>query len=249
MSEDLLQDVTVTSGGLTLRGVLASPGPGAPLVVLCHGIPLSRPDPSDPGYIGLATAISEKGYAALFVNFRGCGTSEGNFSLGGWHEDLAEVMRFARETLDPPKTFMAGFSAGGAQSIRYAAENHGVDGVATFAAPARLTTVFAREHLLQFIEATRDIGIIKDPDFPPSPEWFFEDMQACDAFGFVEKVSPVPLLIVHGEKDELIPLSQGRELFEAAGDPRELVVLAEGEHRLRHDPRSIDVLLDWIQSV
>jgi len=247
MSEVEYADITIESGGETLRGDLIGPAVGAPLVVLCHGIPLSRPDPSDPGYALLGRQLAEHGFAALFVNFRGCGTSTGNFYLGGWYKDLCSVMEFARGQLAPKGLYMAGFSAGGALAIKYAAEHKGVDAVAAFAAPARLSRVFAQDQVMQLIEAARDIGIIRDADFPPSPAWFYKDAEANEALDYVRRVSPIPLLIVHGEGDELVPLSQGKELYETAREPKEFVSLPGGEHRLRHDPRAMETLLAWLQ--
>ncbi len=249
MNEMDFAAVTVSSGGETLRGDLTSRGPDAPLVVLCHGIPLSRPDPSDPGYRGICLRLAEEGVSALFVNFRGCGDSTGDFHMGGWYSDLCSVVDFAKSEVASRRLCLAGFSAGGALAIKYAAERGGVDGVASFAAPAGLSRVFAREHTMQLIEAARDVGTIKDPAFPPSPDWFYEDARKNEAIDFVSRVSPAPLLIVHGEQDELVPVSQGRELFEAAGEPRELVVLPAGEHRLRRDPRSVDILLAWVRKL
>jgi uncharacterized protein len=249
MTETHLIDVTIQSGNETLRGDMLSGGPGLPMVVLCHGIPLSRPDPSDPGYALLARALAEAGFAALFVNFRGCGTSSGDFYLGGWYKDLCSIMDFARGEVSPRKLFIAGFSAGGALGIKYVAEHGGVDGLAAFAAPARLSGIFGRDQLMQLLEAARDIRIIKDRDFPPTPDWFYRDLQENEAVDYVSRVSPVPLLIVHGDGDELVPVAQAKELFAAAHDPKELVMLPGGEHRLRHDPRSMELLLDWLRQL
>jgi uncharacterized protein len=248
MADIKTTDVNIESGGEVLRGELVTPSWGMPhsLVVLLHGIPLSRPDPRDPGYALMARQLAENGFAALFVNFRGCGTSTGNFYLGGWYKDLTSIIYFVKTELTPEKTFIAGYSAGGSLAIKYVAENGVADGLATFAAPARLTKVFPPENVMQLIEAARDIGIIRDKDFPPSPRWFLEDAAGYEAIDYVRRVSPVPLLVVHGDDDELVPLRQGRELFEAAGQPKELVVLPKGEHRLRHDPRSMETLLAWL---
>jgi pimeloyl-ACP methyl ester carboxylesterase len=240
-------DVLIATGEVRLRGDLLSPSPGVPLVVLCHGIPLSKPDPSDPGYALLGMQLAEKGLAALFVNFRGCGESTGDFYLGGWYEDLCAVMDFAHEKCAFPRVYLMGFSAGGALAIKYAALNGGVDRVATFAAPARFTTVFPRSNLLMLIEAARDVGIIKDVNFPPSPDWFYADIEANDAMDYVARVR-APLLIVHGEEDELIPLSHGKELFQAAEEPKQFVALPKGEHRLRRDPRTIETFLSWLRA-
>ena len=38
------------------------------------------------------------------------------------------------------------------------------------------------------------------------------------------------LLVLHGEADRIIPVSQARELFEAAGEPKELVTFPGADH-------------------
>ncbi|MFH1149096.1 MAG: alpha/beta fold hydrolase [Actinomycetota bacterium] len=237
--------VLLGSAGTELVGQLLVAGAGVPLVVLCHGIPLSVPDPEDPGYAGMARSLAEAGYSVLFVNFRGTGDSGGNFHLGGWYEDLESVMEYAL-SLHAPAVFMAGFSAGGALSIEYAARHGGVDGVVAFAAPARLTEVFPRQNVLSFIEVAREVGIIRELHFPPTPDWLYDDLLAHNAIDHVSGVSPIPLLLVHGSEDELVPAAQARQLFDAAGEPKELVMLSCGEHRLRRDPRSVEVLVEWL---
>lgn len=243
--------VELKSDELMLRGVLFLPPARTPLVVLCHGIPLSRPNPDDPGYPALAGRLADGGYATLFVNLRGTGDSEGNFCMGGWYADLTEVMRYAREELSGQfdGLYLAGFSAGGALSIIYAAERGAIHGIAAFAAPARLTAVFPQGYCLSFIEVAREVGIIKELHFPPSPDWFYEDIEEHEAIDFISGVSPIPLLLVHGEKDETVPVEQVRELFEAAREPKELCLLPGGEHRLRQDPRTLDCLIDWLERI
>ena len=241
--------IELESGSLTLTGELAVPdGPTPVLVVLCHGIPLSLPDPADGGYLELTRRICEKGNAVLFVNFRGTGDSGGNFHLGGWRSDLEAVMRFVASELGErfPLVSLAGFSAGGALAIRYAAEHGGVRGVATFAAPADLSKIFPEEHLFTFLELARDVGIIKDTGFPPTPDWFYREIEELRPVEYVSRVSPIPLLLVHGEEDELVPVADAGRLFEAAGEPKELLLLPGGMHRLRQDPRSLECLLGWL---
>jgi fermentation-respiration switch protein FrsA (DUF1100 family) len=154
-------------------------------------------------------------------------------------------MEYSR-TLEAQATYLAGFSAGGALSIEYAARNGGVQGVAAFAAPARLTEVFPRENVLSFIEVAREVGIIRELEFPPTPDWLYDDLLAHDAMDFVSGVSPIPLLLVHGAEDELVPVKQAQALFDAAGEPKGLVMLPCAEHRLRRDPRSAECLVEWL---
>ncbi len=51
----------------------------------------------------------------------------------------------------------------------------------------------------------------------------------------VDRISPRPLLIVHGGRNALHPIDEARSLFARAGEPKELIEIAEGQH------------LDWIQ--
>jgi fermentation-respiration switch protein FrsA (DUF1100 family) len=46
----------------------------------------------------------------------------------------------------------------------------------------------------------------------------------------VEKLTPVPLLVVHGTRDEVVPVSQGRQLYEAANEPKTLFEVKSGRH-------------------
>jgi fermentation-respiration switch protein FrsA (DUF1100 family) len=39
-----------------------------------------------------------------------------------------------------------------------------------------------------------------------------------------------PVLVVHGDRDEVIPASQGRRLFEAAPEPKRLIIIEGAGH-------------------
>jgi len=40
-----------------------------------------------------------------------------------------------------------------------------------------------------------------------------------------------PLLIIHGEKDEAVPLSDAKELYQIANKPKKLVIIKDSDHR------------------
>jgi fermentation-respiration switch protein FrsA (DUF1100 family) len=46
----------------------------------------------------------------------------------------------------------------------------------------------------------------------------------------VEKISPLPLLIVHGRKDRTVPLEQGELLYKKAKQPKTIFRVPEGGH-------------------
>ena len=53
------------------------------------------------------------------------------------------------------------------------------------------------------------------------------------------------MLVMHGEDDESVPVSDARRLADAHGSA-ELRVIHGAGHRLRHDPRAVAVLLGWL---
>ncbi|MBI3596398.1 MAG: alpha/beta hydrolase [Nitrospirae bacterium] len=50
-----------------------------------------------------------------------------------------------------------------------------------------------------------------------------------DSFSKIRKIH-VPLLILHGDRDEVVPFDQGRRLFEAANPPKEFYVIPGAHH-------------------
>jgi putative redox protein len=53
------------------------------------------------------------------------------------------------------------------------------------------------------------------------------------------------MLIIHGDEDESVPISDARQLAQAHG-AAELRILPGAGHRLRHDPRVVAILLGWL---
>lgn len=47
------------------------------------------------------------------------------------------------------------------------------------------------------------------------------------------KTTGTPLLILHGDRDRSVPLENGEELFRAASEPKEMVLIKGGDHLLR----------------
>ena len=65
----------------------------------------------------------------------------------------------------------------------------------------------------------------------------------------VGRLSPKPLLLVHGERDQNLPADCSRQIYQWAGEPKELVIYKDNGHFLRecHDELH-DLLKDWLVS-
>ena len=145
-----------------------------PALCICHGIPAAPPDLTDRGYTLLAQRFCHVGFITLIFNFRGAGRSGGNLDILGWTRDLQAALDFLYNLKEVDKTrfCLLGFSGGAAVSVYTAAHDPRVSSVASCACPADFRSLYQREAPLDAIQRFREIGAIRDKDFPPSiKEW------------------------------------------------------------------------------
>ncbi len=70
-----------------------------------------------------------------------------------------------------------------------------------------------------------------------------------DEFDSLSRIGRVnaPLLVIHGERDTLIPVRFGRKLFDAASDPKEGHFLPEGTHGNLYELGAGQLVLDFLE--
>lgn len=241
--------IRFSSDGLDLAGEVVVPDDPRVMAVLCHGIPSgSRPDPGDAGYAGFARDLAGRGQAAFWFNFRGVRGAPGEFSIGGWAADLErglDALEGDAEVGAIPRV-VVGSSAGGAVAISVAARRHDVLAVATLAAPASFTFGGLIEDPVKLLAMFRNIGIVRDPAFPPDLDAWWKEFLEATPEDHVARISPRPLLIVHGDADDVIAYPHAERLFSAAAEPKELARILGGGHQLRRNARAVDALADWL---
>jgi putative redox protein len=214
-------------------------------LVLCHGFPVrGRESPaSGKSFPELADRIAaELGWLVLTINFRGCGQAEGNFSMGGWLDDIAAAVRHLRD-LGVQDVWLSGFGSGGALCICEAARDRQILGVAAMGAPADFEDWSRNPRRL--LLHSREVGVVKDPAFPPSFDRWALELKEISSLNAVKRVAPRPLLLLHGDGDDLVPSLDARLLADAHGSA-ELRIISGAGHELRHDPRAVAVFLGWL---
>lgn len=166
----------------------------------------------------------------------------------GWTRDLKAAINYLvnLKEIDTSRLFLLGSSAGAAVSVYVAATDPRVAGVITFACPAEFGFLTDGERAKELVERFRSIGLIKDAGFPPSLDEWLEGFRKVSPIRFVDKISPRPLLLVHGEEDDLVPVEHARRLYQQAGEPKKLLLLPDAGHRLRFDERAITAAIDWL---
>lgn len=242
---------TFLADGLRLSAHLARPLSSATGelrgLVLCHGFPSGPRGAATSGqtYPQFADRLAnETGWIVLTFNFRGTGTSEGDFSLGGWLSDLRAAVDHLLAQPRVGGVWLAGASTGGSLAVCAAAEDERVRGVATLAAPADFDGWAGDAR--QFLQHARSIGVITTPSFPPDVDAWFRELREVQPLAAATKLGTRPLLVVHGSDDDTAPVSDARALVDATSGPVELRLLAGAGHRLRHDPRAVAIVLGWM---
>jgi putative redox protein len=218
----------------------------APAVLLAHGYPsdVNAQAVAASALPELADRIaSEMGWVAMALAFRGCGGSEGSFSLRGWLDDLLAAVDHLEAEESVSGVWLAGFGTGGALSICAAAAHPRIRGVAALGSPADFDDWAS--HPRRLLEHARDVGMIREPTFPASFEAWARELRDLRAVAAAPQVAPRPMLIVHGSDDDLVPVFDARVIVDAHGDA-ELRIINGAGHRLRHDPRAVAVLLGWL---
>jgi pimeloyl-ACP methyl ester carboxylesterase len=157
---------------------------------------------------------------------RGHGESGGLFTWGRQEpEDVAEVAAALRR--EYARVGGLGFSFGGYHAAVAAALHRPFDAVALVAAPHRL---FLLDHNLLGRGFWRSVPLMvrrqrRLPRFSP-----FHLPRRDTPGRLVHRIAPVPLLVVHGSADWLVPPRHAQVLFARAGEPKSLVLVDGGLH-------------------
>jgi dipeptidyl aminopeptidase/acylaminoacyl peptidase len=224
------------------------PSPG---IILCHGIPSGQPASSDDaGYPGLAERFCAAGFTTLIFNFRGAHGTDGNLDMLGWTQDLKAAIDYLAglKEVDRSRLCLLGSSAGAAVSVYVTSNDPRVSSLVTLACPAEFGFMTDKKQARNTIEHFRSIGIIRDAGFRPSVDDWLDSFSEVAPIKWIDQISPRPLLLIHGDQDDLVPVEHARRLFENARDPKKLVIIQGAGHRLRLEEKTITTALDWLKA-
>ena len=215
-----------TSDEATIRGWFVYGTKGAPLVVACHGVGTNREDLQ-----GVTRFLCRAGFNVLVFDFRAHGESSGFKTTFGFREalDVKSAVRFANAHYGQQFQGVGiyAISMGSAAAVLAARQ---LPEVKAFV----LDSPFAR-----FDELVEQ----QFSHWPKLPRrlfaWlarffgsFFTGVAASKLApeAYAQDLGMRPVLVFHGNRDTLVPIAQGRKLFEKIPGPKEFVETTGAAH-------------------
>jgi uncharacterized protein len=248
----MARPVIFESDGLRLHGEVHLPESEGrhPGLCICHGIPAVPYNAQDAGYHDLAVRFAAAGFVTMLFFFRGAGTSEGDFDMGGWSRDLGAAITAlsGMKEVDASRLFVMGFSGGAAAAIHRAAYDARIRGVISCASPAHFGDLIDGAGLDDCLTRWRDIGIIRTRGFPDDTDGWVTAFREVSPQDHVGRIAPRPVLLLHGDADEVVPVSHAHVLHGAARAPKEIITIPGGAHRLRVDEMAMSAALHWLHA-
>jgi pimeloyl-ACP methyl ester carboxylesterase len=231
-----------TEDGVTLVGARLGSAPVA--LVFCHGfLGWHRKH----RVVRFCEALAER-FTVYAFDFRGHGASGGRSTLGDLEvHDVDAVVRLARA--DGHATVVtAGGSMGGVAAVRHAALIGGVDAVVAISTPAgwdghaseavRLMSRITTTDRGRRVARSLGVRVAESWSDPESPE---------EVAG---RISPVPLIVMHGRDDHFFDEEQAWRLYRAAREPKRLLLAAPfGHAEDGFSPRAAEVVASRVYAV
>ncbi|HTP03955.1 MAG TPA: alpha/beta hydrolase [Nitrospirota bacterium] len=200
-----------TSDGLTLNGWFfqAANAEARATVLVLHGNAENLST-----HVNSVLWLVRKGFNLFIFDYRGYGKSQGSPDIKGVHLDAEAALKtvLSLPQVDKEQIIVLGQSIGGAIAVYTVAHTPYKDRIAALVIESTFSSyrLIAREKLAQ-------VFITWPFQYPLS--YLVSD--AYSPIRWIREVSYVPVLIIHGDQDPVVPMHHGQMLYEAARDPKE----------------------------
>jgi hypothetical protein len=184
-----------------------------------------------------------RGFNLFAFDYRGYGASEGTPGLDGVQLDIDAALEtlLARDDIDKNRIVIYGQSLGGALAAYYVEHTQHRD---------RIRALVLESAFSDYVDVAKEK--FTDHWFTWPFQWI-PDLWVDDRYSplpGMASISPIPLLVLHGDRDRTVPMHHGQRLYEAAREPKQLwIVPGAGHIQTTGDPAVRDRLVAWLREV
>jgi pimeloyl-ACP methyl ester carboxylesterase len=193
------------------------------LLILGHGLTGNKDRPL---LVALAEALSARGWPCLRVSFSGNGDSEGRFQDSNITKQIDDLKSILDTVPDYVRIAYAGHSMGAATGVFTAVEDFRIHTLISLAGMAH-TAEFAEREFAGLVPG--EDCIWEDASFPLS-ETLVDDMKARGSVLPIVGKLIQPWLIIHGLEDDVVPVTDSRDVHAAAKSTSLLVEIPCAGH-------------------
>jgi fermentation-respiration switch protein FrsA (DUF1100 family) len=168
----------------------------------------------------LSMFLVRNGFDVLIFDYEGYGASEGKPDPAATVRDGIASVRYAKDHLRDPSTGVAVFgqSIGGAVAVVVAAREPIVKAAvieAAFSSYRSMTRAALGRHIFTW------------PMYPIAPLFV---CRGYDPEAEIARISPRPIFLIHGDRDEIIPCRMSERLYAKAREPKKLWIVPGAGH-------------------
>ena len=199
----------------------------------------------------LAKDLTGKGFIVLRFDFSGNGQSEGEFSQSTYSKQVTEMQKATGIVASKGASWigMAGHSMGGLISFLTASQTDDVNAVCTIG--SRITAMQATHFLSQtqrdILKDAGEVSFTSRGRFLTITKDFFSDADQFELQKILQTFHK-PLMIVHGDQDEIVPVKEAIKAREISNGSINLEIITDADHMFsQQDHREMVSLLvvDW----
>ena len=244
----------IMDDGIRLNAKLDMPedyreGQRCPLVVVIHGF---TGHIEETHIVAVSKGINAAGFATLRADMYGHGQSDGSFrnhTLFKWMTNALTVIDYARGLDFVTDIYLCGHSQGGLLVMLAAAMKHDVIKGLIPLSPACMIPEIARSGEL--------LGLRFDPNHIPEVLNSWDGRELDGNYARVAQTIRVedaieryrgPVLIVHGDADEAVPVQYGIRAAEAYANGRLVLISGDDHCYNRHLDQVVDAVTDWLKA-
>tara|TARA_R110002096_G_scaffold33146_10_gene95902 strand:+ start:1157 stop:1891 length:735 start_codon:yes stop_codon:yes gene_type:complete len=215
------------------------------LVIIGHGVTGNK---DRPWAVGLGEALEAEGLNALRFSFAGNGESEGKFEACTITKEVKDLKAIidAAEDEGYHRICYVGHSMGGAVGVLSAVKDSRIELLVSLSGMVE-TKKFCET---EFGEVKPGKGNMWDDEGCPLSQAFVDDMTKINSVKSKTEKIEVPWLIVHGDADDVVPVEEGRAIYAAAYEPKELEILEGVDHVYNGDglEKMTSAVISWLKT-